>query len=116
MSGSFPLKTVCTVEVVFIFSSKMRVLVWCGLKLAENEGKTTHVSDQHLSLGEYVRFQKWAFSACFQAENDPFINSGTGEGEQSTDKGKQYRVLTKINSVTSGQAGGVFRQLFLQCR
>ncbi len=33
-----------------------------------------------------------------------------------TDKGKQYRVLTKINSVTSGQAGGVFRQLFLQCR
>ena len=40
----------------------------------------------------------------------------TGEGEQSTDKGKQYRVLTKINSVTSSQAGGVFRQLFLQCR
>ncbi len=40
----------------------------------------------------------------------------TGEGEQSTDKGKQYRVLTKINNVTSGQAGGVFRQLFLQCR
>ncbi len=38
----------------------------------------------------------------------------TGEGEQSTDKGKQYRVLTKINSVTSGQAGGVFRQHFLQ--
>jgi hypothetical protein len=36
-------------------------------------------------------------------------------GKQSTDKGKQYRVLTKINSVTSGQAGGIFRQLFLQC-
>ncbi len=27
-----------------------------------------------------------------------------------------YKVLTKINSVTFGQAGGVFRQLFLQCR
>jgi hypothetical protein len=63
--------------VVFIFSSKTSVLPWFGLKQAENELKTTHVSDQRLSLGQNARFQKWAFSACFQAENEPFINSGT---------------------------------------
>ncbi len=67
-----------SVGVVFIFSSKTRVLVWCGLKQAENRLKTSYVSDLRLSLGENARFQKWAFSACFQAENDPFINSGTG--------------------------------------
>ena len=66
-----------SVKVVFIFSSKTRVLVWYGLKQAENWPKTSCVSDLRLSLGENVRFQKWAFSACFQAENDPFINSGT---------------------------------------
>ena len=48
-----------------------------GSKQAENEPKTTYVSDQRLSLGENLRFQKWAFSASLQAENDPFINSGT---------------------------------------
>jgi hypothetical protein len=39
--------------------------------------ETSYVSDLRLSLGENVRFQKWAFSACFQAENDLFKNSGT---------------------------------------
>jgi hypothetical protein len=67
-----------SVGVVFIFSSKTRVLVWCGLKQAENRPKTSYVSDLRLSLGENARFQKWAFSAFFQAENNPFINSGTG--------------------------------------
>ncbi len=66
-------------RVVFIFSSITRVLVWCGLKQAENVLKTIYFSDPRLSLGENVCFQKWAFSACFQAENEPFINSGTGE-------------------------------------
>ncbi len=65
-------------RVVFIFSSKTSILVWCGLKQAETEPKTSYVSDPRVSLDENVRFQKWAFSACFQAENDPFINSGTG--------------------------------------
>ena len=69
-------------RVVFIFSSKTRVLVWCGLKQAEYGPKTSYVSDPRVSLGENVRFQKWAFSACFQAENDPFINSGTGQKVQ----------------------------------
>jgi hypothetical protein len=53
-------------------------LVWCGLKQAENG--TSYISDPRLSLGENARFQKCAFSACFQAENDPFKNSGTGGG------------------------------------
>ncbi len=30
--------------IVLIFSSQMRVLVWCGLKRADNELKTTHGS------------------------------------------------------------------------
>jgi hypothetical protein len=55
----------------------MSILVWCGLKQAENGPKMSYVSDLRLSLGENVGFQKWAFSACFQAENDPFRNSGT---------------------------------------
>ncbi len=42
-------------------------------KFAENELRLWSA----LSVGENLRFQKWAFSACFQAENDPFINSGT---------------------------------------
>jgi hypothetical protein len=66
------------VKVVFIFSSKTSILIWCGLKQAENEPKTTHVSDPGLSLGENRRFRKRSYSACFQAENDPYINSGTG--------------------------------------
>ncbi len=64
-------------RIVFIFSSKTRELVWCGLKQAENGLKTSYVFDLRLSLGENAGFQKWAFSACFQAENDPFKNSGT---------------------------------------
>ena len=64
-------------KVVFIFSSKTSILVWCGLKQAENEPKTTHVSDPGLSLREYDRFQKPSYSACFQAENDLYKNSGT---------------------------------------
>jgi hypothetical protein len=66
------------VKVVFIFSSKTSILVWCGLKQAENGPKTTHVSDLRLSLCENHRFQKRSYSACFQAENDLYINSGTG--------------------------------------
>jgi hypothetical protein len=57
----FKLKTTCIkilARVVFIFSSKTRVLVWCGLKLAENGPKTSYVFDPLLSLGENVRFQK----------------------------------------------------------
>ncbi len=68
-----------SVKVVFIFSSKTSILVWCGLKQAENEPKTTHVSDPSLSLREYDRFQKPSYSACFQAENDLYKNSGTGK-------------------------------------
>jgi hypothetical protein len=64
-------------KVVFIFSSKTRVLVWCGLKQAKNELNTTHVSDSHLSLVENDCFQKRVYLACFQAENDLYINSGT---------------------------------------
>jgi len=66
------------VEVVFIFSSKTSVLVWCGLKQAENQLKTTCVSEQGLSLDENPRIQKRAFSAGFQAEYDPFKNPSTG--------------------------------------
>ncbi len=69
-----------SVKVVFIFSSKTSILVWCGLKQAENEPKTTHVSDPRLSLCKNDRFQKRAYSACFQAENDLYINSGTDAG------------------------------------
>ena len=55
----------------------MSILVWCGLKQAENEPKTTHVSDLRLSLCENDRFPKRSYSACFQAENDLYKNSGT---------------------------------------
>jgi hypothetical protein len=66
-----------SVNVVLIFSCKTSILVWCGLKQAENEPKTTYVSDQGLSLPEYDHFQKPSYSACFQAENDLYKNSGT---------------------------------------
>ncbi len=56
--------------VVLNFFSNTRVLVWCNLKRAENELKTTHVFDHRLSLGVNARFQKLAFSACFQDENN----------------------------------------------
>jgi hypothetical protein len=49
----------------------------CDLKRAENELKTTNISDQRLSLGENARFQKRAFSACSQDENDLDKNPGT---------------------------------------
>ena len=75
-------------RVVFIFSSKTSILVWCGLKQAKYEPKTTHVSDPRLSLGENDRFQKRAYLACFQAENDLYINSGTGIEE----RWKRWRV------------------------
>jgi hypothetical protein len=52
--------------VVFIFSSKTRVLVWCGIKQAENGPKTSYVSDPRLSLGENVRFQKYHFQLVFK--------------------------------------------------
>jgi hypothetical protein len=71
------------VKVVFIFSSKTSVLVWYSLKQAENEPKTTHVSDLRLSLCENDGFQKRAYSACFQAEYNLYINSGTGIFQQS---------------------------------
>jgi hypothetical protein len=69
--------------VVFIFSSKTRELVWCGLKQAEYGPKTSYVSDPRLSLGKNLHFQKWAFSACFQAENDPLKNLGTCFGHEN---------------------------------
>ncbi len=53
----------------------MRVLVLCDLKRVENELKTINVFDQSLSLGQNARFQKRAFSACFQDEM-PWIKSG----------------------------------------
>ena len=64
-------------KVVFIFSSKTRVLVWCGLKQAEYQPNMTHVSEQCLSLAEYPRIRKRAFSAGFQTENDRFKNPST---------------------------------------
>ncbi len=64
-------------KVVFIFSSKTSILVWCGLKQAENQPKTTNVSDSRLSLCENDHFKKRSYSACFQAENELYINSGT---------------------------------------
>jgi hypothetical protein len=66
-----------SVKVVFIFSSKTSVLVWYSLKQAENDPNTTHVSDLRLSLCENDRFQKLAYSACFQAEYNLYINLGT---------------------------------------
>ena len=62
-----------------IFSSKTRVLVWCGLKQAENEPNTTCFSKQRLSLAENLRIQKRAFSAGFQAGNSLFKNPSTCE-------------------------------------
>jgi hypothetical protein len=59
----------------------MIVLVWCGLIQAENEPKMTNVSDPRLSLCENDRFQKPSYSACFQAENDLYKNSGTAVPE-----------------------------------
>ncbi len=67
-----------SVKVVFIFSSKTRVLVWCGLKQAENEPKTTHVSDPGLSLREYDRFPETIVK---QAKYDLYKNSGIGVGQ-----------------------------------
>jgi len=67
-----------SVEVVFIFSFKTSVLVWCGLKQAENEPKTTHVFEYSLSLAENPSIQKRAYSAGFQAENSPTKNPSTG--------------------------------------
>jgi hypothetical protein len=67
-----------SVKVVFIFSSKTRVLVWCGLKQAEYEPNTTHVSEQCLSLAEYPRIWKRSFSAGFQTENNLFKNPSNG--------------------------------------
>ena len=69
-------------KVVSILSSKTSVLVWYSLKQAENEPKTTHVSDLRLSLCENDHFQKRAYSACFQAEYNLYINSGTGNGKR----------------------------------
>jgi hypothetical protein len=40
-----------------------------GLKRAENELKTTHISEPRLSLGE----------ACFQDDNDLYKNLGIGQ-------------------------------------
>jgi len=54
------------------------VLVWCSLKLAENEPNTTSVSDQGLSHAENLLIQKRAFSAGFQAENYLLKNPSTG--------------------------------------
>jgi hypothetical protein len=76
---------------IFIFSSKTSILVWCGLKQAENEPKTTHVSDPRLSLCENNRFQIRAYSACFQAENDLYINSGTGSGAATGTSARIYK-------------------------
>jgi len=61
-----------------IFSSKTSVLVWCGLKQAENKLKTTPVSEQCLSPAENAHIQKRSYWAGFEAENDPFKNPSTG--------------------------------------
>jgi len=53
------------------------VLVWCGLKQAEYELNTNHVSEQCLSLAENARIQKRAFSASFQTGNSLFKNPST---------------------------------------
>ena len=74
-----------SVEVVFIFSSKTSVLVWCGLKQAENEPKTTHVFEYSLSLAENPSIQKRAYSAGFQAENSPTKNPSTGLNDSNPD-------------------------------
>ena len=50
-----------SVEVVFSLHSKTQVLVWCGLKQAENVRNMTRVSEQRVSLAEYLRIQKRAF-------------------------------------------------------
>ena len=88
-------------KVVFIFSSKMSILVWCGQKQAENEPKTTHVSDPGLSLREYDRFQKPSYSACFQAENDLYINSGTVPEFIEPVLGAKMIVFAKISPIRS---------------
>jgi len=53
-------------------------LVWCGLKQAENKPKTTHVSEQCLSLAENAHIRKRSYSAGFQAENVLFKNPSKG--------------------------------------
>jgi hypothetical protein len=54
-------------------------LVLCHFELAENELKTTSVSEQRLSLGQKnVRFQKRAFSAVFKTKTTCIKNPGTG--------------------------------------
>ncbi len=75
MLCSFSLKTVCEGSFHLILQNER--IGWFGLKQAENEPKTNHVSDLHLSLCENDRFQKRAYSACFQAEYDRYKNSGT---------------------------------------
>jgi len=54
------------------------LLVWCGVKQAENEQNMTRVSEQRLSLAENLRIQKPAFLAGFQTENVLFENPSTG--------------------------------------
>jgi hypothetical protein len=49
-------KLICAKKVTKL--PALTVLPWFGLKQAENELKTTHVSDQRLSLGQNARFQK----------------------------------------------------------
>ena len=94
--------------VVFIFSSKTSVLPWFSLKQAENELKTNHVSDQRLSLGQNARFQKWAFSACFQDENDLFINLSTGLPKRSANTEPVFVDLLRRPGIDS-QPGGPVR-------
>jgi hypothetical protein len=51
-----------SLSLYFIFYSKTTVLVWCGLKQAENELKTIVISDQRLSLVS----RNWHFQLVFK--------------------------------------------------
>jgi len=75
---------------------KTRVLVGCGLKQAEYEPNMTHVSEQCLSLAEYPRIRKRAFSAGFQIENNLFKNPSTEVSPQSRLKKPPQVVVSVI--------------------
>jgi hypothetical protein len=53
-------------------------LLWCGIKRAENELKTTHVSDRRLSLGENAHFSEMSIFSLFSERKRPFSKSGHG--------------------------------------
>ncbi len=102
-----------SVKVVFIFSSKTRILVWCGLKQAENELKTTHprLWFTFISFVKMIVFR----NDRIQLVNDLYKNSGTVYF--STRQGRAYvrkearkkaavQNFAKVGPLPGGGVGG----------